>query len=93
MHETYDRRLAVITPGIHALDAEALFVRQELHIREVGSLLPLGLLHSPIEIVLIHEIRQADERYPPEVLLAGAVNLHSSFLPPFLLILIVNAAA
>ena len=60
---------------MHALHAQPLLHRQELHRAAVQLfLLPRGLLR-PAQLLLCHEIRQPDDRDPPERRLVRSAGL------------------
>lgn len=59
-HGVYGRRLAVVRPGVHALNAQALVDPQQLDCREVQLLFGSSFRNSPVEVLASDEIGQAD---------------------------------
>ena len=59
-HGVYGRRLAVVRPGVHALNAKALVDPQQLDRREVQLLLGGGFRDGPVKVLASDEIGQTD---------------------------------
>lgn len=59
-HGVYGRRLAVVGPGVHALNAKALVDPQQLDRREVQLLFGGGFRNGPVEVLASDEVGQAD---------------------------------
>ena len=57
-HGVYSRRLVVVRPGVHALNAQALVNPQQLDCREVQFLFGGSLRNGPVEVIASDEIGQ-----------------------------------
>ena len=67
---------------MHHLHAQPLFDRYELNVREAGLFLLFRFRDSPVEILPRHEIRNADNGYPVEILLVFIIDTLHTGLPP-----------
>ena len=74
-HGVYGRRLVVVRPGMHALNAKALVDPQQLDRREVQLLLGGSFRNCPVEVLASDEIGQTDARDEVEVILPRIINL------------------
>lgn len=59
-HGFYGHRLAIVRPGVHALNAKALVDPQQLNRREVQLLLGGSFQNCPVEVLASDEIGQTD---------------------------------
>ena len=59
-HGVYGRGLAIVRPGMHALNAKTLVDPQQLDRREVQLLLGGSFRNSSVEVLASDEIGQAD---------------------------------
>lgn len=73
-HGVYGRRLVVVRPGMHALNAKALVDPQQLDRREVQLLLGSGFRDGPVEVLASDEIGQTDARDEVEVVLPRIID-------------------
>ena len=74
VHGLNRRGLVVVWAHVHALHAETLVIRKELHLAKVVPLLGGCLALRPLHLVWPREVGQTDEGDPVEVLLAGVVH-------------------
>lgn len=82
-HGVYGRRLVVVRPSVHALNAKALVDPQQLDRREVQLLLGGSFRNGPVEVLASDEIGQADARDKVEVVLPRVIDLAiGAVLPP-----------
>lgn len=73
-HGLYGRRLAVVRPGEHALNAKTLVDPQQLDRREVQLLFGGGFRNDPVEVLASDEIGQTDARDEVEVVLPRVID-------------------
>ena len=82
-HGVYGRRLVVVRPSVHALNAKALVDPQQLDRREVQLLLGGSFRNGPVEVLASDEIGQADARDKVGVVLPRVIDLAiGAVLPP-----------
>ena len=74
-HLFYRCRFVVIRADVHALYAQSLIVREELHLREIHLLLTGRFADGPVNIFLHDEIGQPNHRDETESFFIGIIYL------------------
>lgn len=72
-HGGHSGGLIVIGADMHALDAQPLLPGEKLHLGEVPLLFLSSFPDGPVENIMGHKLRQANERDPLKIPLAGIV--------------------